>query len=160
MTKASRKSAKSSSRKAKPKAKLGQPKIELDLEELEKLGNLQCTKDDVAAWFGCSLPTVKRRLREDLYREVWERGLGQGRVSLRKKQMALADKNATMAIFLGKQILGQRDVTAVEMDVTHKTAPEEMTEAELIERIRSRRSSRGNGADREVASEEEISTVH
>ena len=32
-----------------------------------------------------------------------------GKISLRRMQWRLAEKNATMAIFLGKQYLGQRD---------------------------------------------------
>ncbi len=148
------------SRKNKPLNKVGRPPLEIDLEELEKLGGLQCTKEDAAAWFGCSLNTIKRRLREDVYREVWERGLGKGRVSLRRKQMDLAEKNATMAIFLGKQILGQRDVAAVEMDVTHHKSPAEMTEDELIDAIRAERRQQGNGAADPEASEEELPIVH
>lgn len=98
------------------KDKGGRPQAKIDLAELEKLAGLQCTQEDVAAWFGVSVNTIKRRLREAEYREVWDAGLGKGRVSLRRKQMALADKNATMAIFLGKQYLGQRDVAALEVE--------------------------------------------
>ena len=38
-----------------------------------------------------------------------------GKISLRRKQWKLAEKNATMAIFLGKQYLGQRDYSEVEV---------------------------------------------
>jgi hypothetical protein len=40
---------------------------------------------------------------------AYEDGIGIGRVSLRRKQFKLADKNALMAIFLGKNELGQTD---------------------------------------------------
>ena len=62
------------------------------------------------------MPTIERRLEEPKYREAWEAGLGQGRVSLRRTQMAMAEKNATMAIFLGKQYLGQKD----QAEIQHK----------------------------------------
>ena len=108
--KKSRKSAPKKRRKAN-----GRPAIKIDIDELGKLAGLQCTQADAAAWFGCSPDTIKRRLREAKYRDAWEMGLGKGRVSLRRKQMNLADRNATMAIFLGKQYLGQKDVTEHEM---------------------------------------------
>lgn len=40
-----------------------------------------------------------------------------GKISLRRMQWRLAEKNATMAIFLGKQYLGQRD--NVDVNVTN-----------------------------------------
>jgi len=107
--------AKAAKTSATPKNKGGRPSVPINIEEFEKLASLQCTQEDAAAWFGCGLSTIKRKLKEQKYREAWDRGLGNGRVSLRRKQMKLADKNATMAIFLGKQYLGQRDLTAVEL---------------------------------------------
>ena len=108
-------SKKSAKRSSKPKKKVGRKRLNIDLVELEKLAGLQCTQKDVAAWFGCSPETIKHRLHDlPEYREAWEAGLGKGRVSIRRKQMRLADTNAAMAIFLGKQYLGQKDATEVE----------------------------------------------
>jgi len=81
--------------------------VDLDLEQLEKLAAMQCTQADVAAWFGVSQQTISRKLRQRKYREVWERGLGRGRVSLRSRQWK--KDSDTMLIWLGKQYLGQRD---------------------------------------------------
>ncbi len=88
----------------------GKKPAAIDLVELEKLCALQCTDEDIAAWFGCATKTIQRRKDEAAFAEVMERGRGKGRVSLRRKQMELAlagDK--TMLIWLGKQLLGQRD---------------------------------------------------
>jgi len=44
------------------------------------------------------------------------RGKGKGRLSIRRAQMKLLEKgNATMGVWLGKQYLGQRDVTPIEL---------------------------------------------
>lgn len=50
------------------------------------------------------------------FSEVFKQKRGAGKISLRRSQWRLAEKNATMAIFLGKQFLGQRD--SVDVAVT------------------------------------------
>ena len=37
---------------------------EIDLNELEKLSGLQCTDEEIAAWFGVSTRTIERRRLE------------------------------------------------------------------------------------------------
>lgn len=92
-------------------AKIGRPRAKIDIEDLEKLAALQCTVEELAAFFRVSKPTMISRLKEDEYREAWERGKEGGKASLRRHQFALAEKNAAMAIFLGKQYLDQKDVS-------------------------------------------------
>lgn len=43
------------------------------------------------------------------FSEVFKQKRGVGKISLRRSQWRLAEKNANMAIFLGKQYLGQKD---------------------------------------------------
>ena len=99
----------------------GRPPIAIDLDELEKLCGLQCTQRDLAGWFNVHLHTIENRVKDDTeydhhgvfmtFAEIMERGYAKGRVSLRRRQMENADKgNATMQIWLGKQLLGQRDI--------------------------------------------------
>jgi hypothetical protein len=92
---------------------LPRKRIELDINELEKLGRLQCTHADIAAWFEVSETTVRTRLKETKHAEAFSRGQGKGRVSLRRAQMSTAlgksRSAATMQIWLGKQYLGQRE---------------------------------------------------
>ena len=88
----------------------GRPERSINLAELEKLCALQCTQAEIADWFGVGSATIERRLRQPEYREVMERGYARGRISLRRKQMQLAEQgNPAMLIWLGKQYLGQRD---------------------------------------------------
>lgn len=91
-------------------------KIDINLEELEKLASIQATQLEIACWFGVSIECIEQRLRNDQEtRAVYERGLAKGRISVRRAQMKMLEEgNATMGIWLGKQLLGQRDVTAIE----------------------------------------------
>ena len=88
----------------------GRPEAEIDLTELEKLCAIQCTNAEIAAWFNVSERTIDRKRHEAKFLEVMERGKGKGRISIRRLQMKAAEAgNATLLIWLGKQLLGQRD---------------------------------------------------
>ena len=90
-------------------------RVTIDLTELEKLCVLQCTDEEIAAWFGTSTRTIERRRKEPKFAEVMERGKAKGRISVRRMQLKLLEGgNATMAVWLGKQLLGQRDQIATE----------------------------------------------
>ena len=94
--------------------------IPLNLTELEKLGTLQVTHIELAAWYSVSKRTIENRFDSArryefagklmTFREIFERGQAKGRMTLRRKQMQLAEAgHCTMLIWLGKQRLGQRD---------------------------------------------------
>jgi hypothetical protein len=92
-------------------------KARIDLIELEKLCRLQCTDEEVAAWFNVSTRTIERRRKQKKFAEVMERGKARGRVSVRRMQMKLLEAgNATMGVWLGKNILGQVDQVTVAGD--------------------------------------------
>jgi hypothetical protein len=94
----------------------GRKTITIDLVELEKLCTLQCTHEEIAAWFNCSVRTIEKYSKQPEYAEVMARGRAKGRISVRRAQMKLLEAgNATMGVWLGKQLLGQRDVTPVEL---------------------------------------------
>ncbi len=94
----------------------GRKPVEIDFEQLEKLSVLHCTDEEIAAYFNCTVRTIENRRKQPDFREVMERGRAKGCISLRRIQMKLAEGgNAAMAIWLGKQLLGQRDVTPVEL---------------------------------------------
>jgi hypothetical protein len=91
----------------------GRPFIEIDLAELEKLCRLNCTVEEVAAFFGVSKRTIEYRIENDpQFKELIEQGRANGKLSVRRKQFHhLEDDNVPMAIFLGKVLLGQRETT-------------------------------------------------
>lgn len=99
---------------AQPKrSRVGRPNIEIKKDEFEKLCGLNCTEEEIAGWFNCSEETIRRFCKKEYnqqFCEVYKRLSAKGRISLRRTQFRIAeDGNATMAIWLGKQILGQKD---------------------------------------------------
>ena len=83
---------------------------EIDLNELERLCMMQCTDEEIAAWFGVTTRTIERRRKNPKFAEVMDRGKAKGRISVRRQQLKLLEAgNATMGVWLGKQILGQTD---------------------------------------------------
>ena len=93
----------------------GRKPVAIDLGELEKLCTLQCTDPEIAAWFNVSVRTIENRRKQPKFAEAMERGKARGRISVRRAQMRLAEAgNATMCIWLGKQLLGQKDIVANE----------------------------------------------
>jgi phage terminase large subunit len=90
----------------------GRPPIKINWKEFERLCGLQCTLIDIAGWFGCSVDTIENKVKEEYqltFSEVFNQKKGKGNVSLRRIQRKLASTSAGMAIFLGKNYLGQSD---------------------------------------------------
>jgi len=91
---------------------MGRPRKEIDSDQFEKLCGLQCTLAEIAGWFGCSEDTIERWCKRTYtagFADAFKRFSQSGKISLRRFQFKIAEKNAAMAIFLGKQYLGQKD---------------------------------------------------
>lgn len=96
---------------------MSRPRIEIDQTTFEKLCGIQCTLEEIAGVLGCSEDTVERwckRTYGETFAETYKKHSAKGKMSLRRYQFKLAEKNATMAIWLGKQYLGQRDQIDIE----------------------------------------------
>lgn len=108
--------------KAPAKDKGGRPAFVIDFVKLKALSQIQCTDAEIAAVLGCSLPTFNRHKASDpRILETMEDGKSHGRMSLRRKQFELAmSGNPTMLIWCGKQTLGQRDRSDVDVSVEAK----------------------------------------
>lgn len=90
----------------------GRPKKEIDKNQFENLCALHCTKEEIADFFFCDADTLNawcNRTYGDNFSAVYKKHCSRGNISLRRSQMEIAKHNATMAIFLGKQYLGQKD---------------------------------------------------
>ena len=91
---------------------MGRPKKEIDQKQFENLCGLQCTLEEVCGFFDVTdvtLNTWCKKTYGTTFSEVFKQKRGTGKISLRRSQFNLAKTNATMAIWLGKQYLGQRD---------------------------------------------------
>ena len=92
--------------------KMGRPTVIIDKEQFEKLCQLQCTLDEMAGWFKCSQDTIENwclRSFGRTFSDIYKSYSSVGKISLRRFQFKLAETNVSMAIWLGKQYLGQKD---------------------------------------------------
>jgi hypothetical protein len=102
----------------------GAVSVKIDMAEVEKLAAMGCTQGEMAEWFGCSIATIERRLADPANHVIYRRGCARMLVSIRRQQIAIMMAgSAAMAIFLGKQYLGQRD----KIDHAVSKEPDEMT---------------------------------
>lgn len=98
---------------------MARPRKEIDQKQFENLCRLQCTLEEICGWFDVTDKTLDswcKRTYNASFSEVFKQKRGNGKISLRRMQWRLAEKNATMAIWLGKQYLDQRDI--VEQNIT------------------------------------------
>ena len=74
---------------------------------MKNLAKICCTQEEIASVLGCSVKTLQRRKQ---FNKAYQDGLNDARASLRRLQWkSAASGNITMQIFLGKNLLGQRD---------------------------------------------------
>lgn len=109
-------------------ARTGRPKIQIDKIMFEKLCGLMCTEDDIANFFNCSIDTINNWCKSEYdmtFSDIYKKKSVVGLISLRRNQWKLSEKNASMAIFLGKQYLGQKD-TIEQVDNTQLEKVEEL----------------------------------
>lgn len=102
------------------KKKRGRPKIEINKETFKKLCELQCTQEEIAGFLGCSHDTLERWCKSEFkknFEDIYDEYRAGGRASLRRAQWIIAQKNAAMAIWLGKQYLGQKDEQTVNQNI-------------------------------------------
>lgn len=86
-----------------------------DVEQFEALCKIQCSKADICAVMDISEKTLDRLVKEQYkgsFEEAQDRFRAYGKASLLRTQFKLAERNPSMAIWLGKQYLGQRDPSA------------------------------------------------
>lgn len=91
----------------KTKKKMGRPATVIDWQLVESLAGIMCTQEEIAAVIGIDLRTLTRN---ENFRPIYEKGRENGKKSLRRIQWEHAKKSSAMAIWLGKQYLGQRDM--------------------------------------------------
>ena len=99
------------------KGQIKQKQSKINQTTFESLCAIQCTEEEVTAVLNISRQTLNRWCNE-----VYGKNFGQvfaekrefGKSSLRRMQWKQAEKNPTMAIWLGKQYLKQRDNVEVD----------------------------------------------
>lgn len=110
-------------------AKMGRPLTNIDKKQFEKLCTLQCTKEEIAGFFECSEDTIEKFCKREYgetFTAVFKQKRQTGKISLRRSQWRLAEKNVSMAIWLGKQYLGQKEQQEVQISHTDDDTIREM----------------------------------
>ena len=80
-------------------------KYDINGEEVTKLASYGCTNKEIADFYGCSADLIEKS-----YSEFLTKGRTMGKMRLRQIQWKIAENgNCTMAIWLGKNMLGQSD---------------------------------------------------
>lgn len=100
---------------------MARPRKDIDQRQFENLCGLQWTKEEICGWFDVTDKTLEnwcKRTYNAGFSEVFRQKRGLGKISLRRHQWRLAEKNANMAIWLGKQYLGQKDQPEIDVAVT------------------------------------------
>ena len=101
----------------------GPPPKEIDQKIFENLCGIQCTMNEILAVLEITDKTLTawcKRTYNLPFSEVFKIKRQKGFVSLRRTQFRLAEKSAAMAIFLGKNYLGQNDKDAWQRQLDEK----------------------------------------
>lgn len=111
-------------------SKGGRPRVKIDVESFNKLCAMHCTLIEIASFFECSEDTVERwcvdKFKEG-FADVYKRKSAKGNISLRRSQFQSAESgNVTMQIWLGKQWLGQKEQTEIDLSMSTDDTVREM----------------------------------
>ena len=83
----------------------GRPKKNIDPKVVVSLAKVGCTMEEIGLVVGCSVNTLERN-----FGDIIKEGKANLKHSLRRQQVKRANAGSdTMLIWLGKQLLGQKD---------------------------------------------------
>jgi len=94
----------------------------LDLDKIDKLCHIQCTGEEIAGILDMDYDTLNRKLKQETglkFTEYFKKKSAGRKASLRRRQFAMSETSPTMAIWVGKQYLGQRDKQEIEQTNTN-----------------------------------------
>lgn len=123
---ANKKVSKTTSRKNGTSAKrpktgaMGTPVFVFDPKQVQVFGMYSATYETMAEYYGCSIDTIARRMKDEGgdFCRAYKKGQGMGLMKLREAQLSKAlAGDSTMLIWLGKQLLGQTDSVHNKVDV-------------------------------------------
>ena len=118
--------------KTQEKNKGGRPAAKIKQKEFEKLCEIQCTSEEICGVLGVTPKTLYKWCKEkygESFSTVFRQKREGGKASLRRMQWNLAERNANMAIFLGKNMLGQRDQQSIGFSFDKKEEDDPITAA-------------------------------
>jgi len=108
---------------------MARPLKEIDPKQFVSLCGLQCTREEICTWFDVTEKTLEgfcKRTYGQGFSLVYAQKRSAGKISLRRHQWRLAEKNTAMAIFLGKNYLGQSDVSRIHLTESKDDVADEL----------------------------------
>lgn len=132
-------SVKNLSIKNQIKDKGGRPPKEVNFKIFEGLCKIMCTEEEICSIVGVCADTLNVKLKEHYgegFSEIYKKFSAFGKASLRRVQFRLARTKPGMAIWLGKQYLGQKDRMEVSLEEAYKDDLDFMQEEKPISRNR------------------------
>lgn len=111
--------------KNKPGHKAGKPRKEFNKQLFESLCKIHCTQNEICDVMEMNTDTLVKNLQEQYslnFAELKQRFASHGKASLRRIQFRMAETSCAMAIWLGKQYLGQSEkVEVTNNDLVNET---------------------------------------
>ena len=104
----------------------GRPRKEINRKHFENLCGIQCSQEEICQFFEVTDKTLNSWCKREYgkgFSEVFKAKRGIGKISLRRTQWKLAEKSPAMAIFLGKNYLGQTDRIEQTINEVENLAP-------------------------------------
>ncbi|MAE83557.1 MAG: hypothetical protein CMB80_12515 [Flammeovirgaceae bacterium] len=97
----------------------GRPKKKIDWKQFDELCEIQCTAQEIARVLDMSVRTLQRAVKQEFGETFvmhYKKRSAGGLTSLRRIQFSMAHENVAMAIWLGKQYLGQKDIVDTKVE--------------------------------------------
>lgn len=131
---------------------MARPRKQIDKKDFESLLTIQCSLAEVTAFFdhklnGCSEDTIERwckRTYKKSFAEVSAIKKELGKISIRRAQFRMMERNPTALIWVSKQYLGQTDRQEIITNtITDNTRAEV---AKMIEKVGEYETDKGDGS--------------
>jgi hypothetical protein len=140
-------------------SKMGAPLKTIDWTLFEQLCALQCTQEEMAGMLKVEKKTLARQVEKRFkltYVETYKKLSSVGKCSLRRYQYVQSKRNCGMAIWLGKQWLGQKEPERTEtappndalLDLTTQLLSENKSLKEQLDALKSQANPELSGSQR------------
>jgi hypothetical protein len=104
------------------KKKMGRPLIELDWNKIAAMCKIQCTQEEIAAIYECTIDTLNNQCKKFFnmtFLEFCKEKREDGKASIRRMQYKAAEAgNSALLIWLGKNYLDQSDKSEIKQSIT------------------------------------------
>lgn len=90
----------------------GRPPVDIKEKDFDSLCAMQCTEEEIAAFYGCTIDTINnwcKRTFGKTFSEIYPQKRALGKASLRRAGFKMAQSNPSVHIFYAKNFLGMTD---------------------------------------------------